>query len=147
MFLNAKACYDRIITSLSNIIYRSQGLSKEIAALYVQTLDLIEYHPKHQLGICEQPNGNNKPKPFHGSGQGSGDGGTRWGMITDKLIILYNKICNLTTITSPLSKAIIQEGIRIFVDDASLMTQQNNNNFNELAKQLENNIPPNGRAP
>ena len=137
MFLDAKACYDRIITSLANIVCRSHGLSKELTKLYAQTLDLMEYHPKHQLGISLKPNGNNKPDPFHGAGQGSGDGGTRWGLITDSMIRIYNNTCHLTSITSPISHKTISEGVRIFVDDASLLTQAETEH--QLTKKLETN--------
>ena len=94
MFLDAKACYDRILTSLANIVCQSQGLSKELTELYAQTLAAMEFHPKHQLGISSKSNGHNKPKPFHGSGQGSGDGGTRWSHTTDKMITSYNNNCS-----------------------------------------------------
>ena len=129
MFLDAKACYDRIVMSLANIASRSQGLHQKLTKLYENTLTNMKYYPKHQLGISKKPNGHMKDKPFHGAGQGSGDGGTRWGHITDKMIKVYNKTCKRTTIKSPTSNKEFTEGVRMFVDDASLLmtgkTQEN----------------------
>ena len=77
MFLDAKACYNRIVISLSNMVCWSQGLNKKITKLYTQTLEQMKHYPKHKLGILKTPNGHNKPNPFHGMIQGSQDGGTQ----------------------------------------------------------------------
>jgi hypothetical protein len=77
IYNDAKACYDRIIENLRHITCMREGLSPSIARLHSQTLNQFQYFIKHKGGIGPIPNGHNKPDPFYGVGQGSGDAGAR----------------------------------------------------------------------
>ena len=79
-----------------------------------------------------------KPLAFHGSGQGSGDGSTRWGHITDLITIVYNLTCFITCIYSLISDTCFKAGARMFVDDTSLTIISST--VNTLRQKLEHNM-------
>lgn len=120
MYNDAKACFDRIIENISNISCMREGLPIEIAKLHNQTFKNIKYYIKHRGGIGEKPNQHSDEDPFYGVGQGSGDAGTRWGLISDCIIWAYNKLSSDAKITGPISKLTINEKCQLFVDDSRL---------------------------
>ena len=48
---DAKSCYDRITINLCNLCLRHQGLNSKVSELYLQTLENMQYYPKHKKGI------------------------------------------------------------------------------------------------
>jgi hypothetical protein len=86
MYNDAKACYDRIIESISNMSLLREGLPIEIAKLHAQTFQLIQYHIKHKQGLGPITHSHNNPKPIYGVGQGSTDASARWSFLSDAII-------------------------------------------------------------
>ena len=87
--------------------------------MYAQIVQEIIYFPKHKLGISKENNRHMHPDPFHGVGQGSGNGGTQWGFVTEKIIKVYDNTCHLAIIYSPLTSKWFKEQAHLFVDNTS----------------------------
>lgn len=102
IYNDAKECFDRIVTNLSNLSCRREGLPLPLAKLYASTLSQIKYYLRHKGGISAQFN-THSAKPFHGAGQGAGDSPARWCFISDNLIRAYKKNTPSTLIRSPIS--------------------------------------------
>lgn len=139
LFLDSKACYNWILVSLSNLACRNQGLHGLVANLYTQTLELMQYYPKHNLGLSKKSNGHVHPDPFHSISQGSGDSSTWWGFVSDKIIQVYNKTCHKAQIMSPISTKSFLEGAQLFGDDASLLIHQPQNSSTSLVSKIRLN--------
>lgn len=58
--------------------------------------------------------------PLHGTGQGSGDSGCRWVLITDALIKTYDKYSQKTIINNPHGTLEATTSVTAFIDDATL---------------------------
>jgi hypothetical protein len=119
IYNDAKACFDRIIENVSNATLISEGLNPKIAVLHAQTLSTANYIIKTKQGLHDTPNGHMKPEPFLGTGQGAADSMPRWSIQSDLLIRLYNANAISDPIIIPISKAVLMEKIRAFVDDTN----------------------------
>lgn len=119
VYNDAKACFDRIVTNLSNLSCLREGLPASLATLYASTLSQIKYYLRHKGGISSQFN-THTVSPFHGAGQGAGDSPARWCFISDNLIRAYKKNTPSTLIRSPISLLTTNEKIQAFIDDSRL---------------------------
>jgi hypothetical protein len=118
IYNDAKACFDRIVENISNLVCLREGLAPKIASLHAQTLQQMRYYIKTQHGCLDKYNGHMLPDPFLGSGQGAGDSMSRWGFVSDAIIRAYDKIAISSPIESPISNAKMQDNIQAFVDDS-----------------------------
>lgn len=55
---DVKACYDRIVPSLPNLIGRKLGLPLSFTRFYSQVLSKFTYRPKTTLGLSDASYGN-----------------------------------------------------------------------------------------
>lgn len=139
MYNDAKACFDRVIENISNLSCMREVLPIEIAKLHNQTFKNIKYHIKHKGGIDHKPNQHSQTDPFYGVGQGSGDAGARWGLVSDCIIRAYNKQSSDAQITGPTSKLTINKKYQLFVDDSRLVALVLNGEDDTVKDILKNN--------
>jgi hypothetical protein len=121
VYNDAKACFDRVLENLSNLLLLREGLPKEIALLHAQTFSQIQYYIKHKLGIGPKSHSHLNPHPVHGVGQGATDAPARWGAVGDALIRVYKEEATDANITSPISNITSNQKIAGFVDDTSTL--------------------------
>jgi hypothetical protein len=119
LYNDAAACFDRIIENISNATLMSEGLNPTIAKLHAQTLEKASYHIKTKYGVAETANGDMRPEPFYGTGQGAADSMPRWGILSDLIIRLYKKRAKSDRVKSPLSNTEILTIIKAYVDDTN----------------------------
>jgi hypothetical protein len=68
---DAKACYDRIITSMTSVCAQRLGMKPVNVGLHARTLQQAKYRLKTSLGTSETSYSNTKENPLYGLGQGS----------------------------------------------------------------------------
>jgi hypothetical protein len=67
IYNDAKACFDRIVENISNLICMREGLPAKIATPHAQTFQQMRYNIKTQYGSSTIHNDHMKPDPFLGS--------------------------------------------------------------------------------
>jgi hypothetical protein len=116
-------CFDRIAAPCGNLALRQQGLPEEIAALWSNTRQQQRHHTKTGKGVSDDFHVHTDQTPLHGTGQGAGDSGCRWNVITSIVISAYNKrMAQTSVITDPTLNITVARGISAFIDDATLYT-------------------------
>jgi hypothetical protein len=118
VYHDAKACFDRVLENLSNLLLLREGLPTEVALLHAQTFIQIQYHIKHRLGVGPTLI---VTYPVHGVGQGETDAPARWGVVGDALLQAYKEESTDADITSPISNITTNHKIAGFIDDTSTL--------------------------
>jgi hypothetical protein len=139
LYNDAKACFDRIIENICNLILISEGLNVKVANLHAATLQQAKYYLKTKFGLSAKANQHNQPEPFLGSGQGAADSMARWSFISDKLIQTYNRLCHTHNHISSISRKELLNRIRAFVDNTNCQMTCNNNSRDTLLTMLQHN--------
>jgi hypothetical protein len=140
LYNDAKACFDRIIENMSNLVCMRERLAPEIACLHAQTLQQMKYYIQTQNGCHHKYNGHMLPDLYLGSGQGAGDSMARWGFVSDAIIRAYNKIAISSPIIAPISATIVRENIQAFVDDSHGIIIHNASSHISLHDTIQHNL-------
>ena len=85
---DAKACYDRNISTLISLRSQQLGMPKAICNIYTRLLNEFEYHVKTGAGITDDFYTNSPTTPCYGAGQGCQPAGAAWCIISILLIDL-----------------------------------------------------------
>ena len=117
---DAGSCYDRIIASPSNLIARSMGLHRHIAALHGLMLESAIYRIKTQLGISSTSYSHSPDHPIHGTGQGSRSSSLVWGLNGSLYFDIFDKVCYGAQYVDPDASNKLKIGMAGFVDDNSV---------------------------
>ena len=75
---DARACYDRIITSLSSLECRRWRLSYKVANVTNKFIENQKYHRRSAFGVSNDAYPFHPNSPTQGSGQGLSWAGPRW---------------------------------------------------------------------
>jgi hypothetical protein len=80
------SCYDCIIPSVASLAGRSFGQHQLLCFVHVRFLAEAQYLLKTKLGVSEEAFSHCTLHPIYGTGQGSSNGLSVWGMISIKLL-------------------------------------------------------------
>ena len=119
--LDAVACFDRIVESISNMACSRQGCSTNLLKLHSKVMRTVRYHLRHKFGVSSRSNGHSDRHPFHGSGQGAGDSPIRWGLISASMIAAFNSQAARWEIYLPDGTVHFRTCIDAFVDDTTMI--------------------------
>ena len=117
---DAGSCYDRIIVSPSNVIARSRGLHKNIAAIHGSMLENAVYRIKTKLGISEGSYSHHQTSPVFGTGQGSCSSPLIWSLNGSLYFDVFDDHCNGATYTDLEGTVRLRLGMAGYVDDNSV---------------------------
>lgn len=98
---DARACYDRILISLSSLCGRKQGIGKEVIFVHAKTLWEVKFKLKTKVGILTREYSHCRKFPIHGSGQGSTNSPTIWCFVLSKLFNTHDQLANGIMFTTP----------------------------------------------
>jgi hypothetical protein len=116
---DAGSCYDRIIASPSNILARSRGLHRNIAAIHGSMLETATYRIKTQLGISSSSYSHSPSTPVYGTGQGSRSSALIWNVNGSSYLDSYDSLCFGALYEDPTMTLFLTIGMAGFVDDNS----------------------------
>ena len=102
--LDAQACYDRMIPSLTSIVSQKYGMDSKICAVQSKTLEAARYHMKTQLGMTDKSYTHSTNFPIYGTGQGSGSSPVLWITINSWLFDEHKKISPGVYLATPDNK-------------------------------------------
>ena len=85
---DARACYDRIVTSLSSAECRRWGISHNVASFSNIFIEQQKFHIRSAYGVSKSSYFYSEDKPIQGPGQGVSWAGPRWTCTS-------NTICNI----------------------------------------------------
>ena len=98
---DATACFDRMVTNLTELCCRLHNVPELTCKLQSSTLNTMKYKIIKTLGTSQQFYSTNKQKPIHGTGQGSGASGSNWLFTSVPMMVTIEKNCEGCTIHSP----------------------------------------------
>jgi hypothetical protein len=116
---DAGSCYDRIIASPFNILARSRGLHRNIAAIHGSMLETATYRIKTQLGISSSSYSHLPSTPVYGTGQGSRSSALIWNVNGSSYLDAYDSLCFGAIYEDPTMTLFLTIGMAGFVDDNS----------------------------
>lgn len=116
---DAKACYDRIIASFSQLCCIRLGLSKKAAIFMLKLLNQAQYFVRTIFGIDKQ-HYSNLLLIIYGVLQGSGSAPAIWLAVSILLINTYNKEFLKGGISNPTKESTFSKVLDAFVDDTDL---------------------------
>ena len=117
---DAGSCYDRIKVSPSNVIARSRGLHKNIAAIHGSMLENAVYRIKTKLGISEGSYSRHQTSPVFGTGQSSCSSPLIWSLNGSLYFDVFDDHCNGATYTDLEGTVRLRLGMAGYVDDNSV---------------------------
>ena len=98
---DAKACYDRIVTHLSEVEVRKWGVSKKAAKFTTKFLHNQEFFIRTAHGITTDSYTYNDNSRIQGSGQGIGWAVPRWTVSSDTISTIMDQHCTGMKFTDP----------------------------------------------
>ena len=114
---DAKACFDRIISSHAMLISQKFDVPDKICQIHSATLRNTEYRVQRVLGTSTNHYKHSELDPMHGNDQGAGSSGTNWVYISVPIKSTLNKHEEGCTIVSPDKKIKWERVIIGFVDN------------------------------
>ena len=117
---DAKACYDRIVTRLSEVEVRKWGVSKEAAQFTTKFLHQQRFQLKTAHGTTAQTYQYNDNCRIQGSGQGIGWAGPRWTVSSDTISQIMSNKCTGMKYSDPTGDIEICRNGDFFVDDLDI---------------------------
>ena len=91
--IDARACYDRIVTSLSGLEGRKWGAPFKLSQFTTKFIESQQFTIRTGFGISNQYYEYSDDKPIQGSGQGIGWAGSRWINSSDTCSDIMKKYC------------------------------------------------------
>ena len=123
---DARACYDRIITSLSSLECRRWGLSYKVATFTNKFIENQRYHVRSAFGVSENFYKFESDSPTQGSGQGLSWAGPRWTNTGSNISDIMNRCNTGMTFQDPTGSIKIHKCSDFFVDDTASGVSANN---------------------
>jgi hypothetical protein len=120
--LDSTACYDRMIPFFANCISQKYGQHQKVCIVQGRTMKEARYHLRTKFGISKTSAQHSKLIPWFGTGQGAGNSGMYWVMISSDIIDIYETKARGATYSSPCGNQSITIYISAFVDDATTRT-------------------------
>ena len=117
---DAKACYDRIVTRLSEMEVRKWGVSKRAAKYTTKFLHNQQFFLKLAGGTTTQSYQYTESTRIQGSGQGIGWAGPRWTVSSDTISSIMAERCTGMKFTDPSQSIEIKRNGDFFVDDLDI---------------------------
>ena len=123
---DARACYDRIITSLSSVECRRWGMSYKVASFTNNFIESQQYHIRSAYGISHNYYKFNPSSPTQGSGQGLSWAGPRWTNTGSNISDVMAKSNTGMTFSDPTGTISVNKRGDFFVDDTATGVSENN---------------------
>ena len=123
---DARACYDRILSSLSSAGCRRWGLSHDITKFTNTFLENQQYHVRSAYGISEASYTYSKDDPIQGSGQGVSWAGPRWTCTSNTICEVMKTTNTGMKFVDPTGEIEINKTSDLFVDDTAKGVSSNN---------------------
>ena len=133
---DAVACYDRILTELSEVEVRKWVVSLHAAKFTTKFLHQKEFFLKTVHGLSNHSYQYSKKCRVQGSGQGIGWSGPRWTASSDTISEIMAKTCTGMRFTDPTGNIDIRRNGDFFVDDLDIgVTEEAVEDVNKTALQ------------
>lgn len=132
---DARACYDRIITSLSSVECRRWGLSYKVANFTNKFIESQQYHVRSAYGVSPDFYQFTSSSPTQGSGQGLSWAGPRWTNTGSNISDVMAKTNTGMTFTDPTGEISVNKRDDFFVDDTATGVSENNITDNQTVLQ------------
>ena len=134
---DARACYDRIVTSLGGVEGRKWGASHALSTFTTKFIEAQEFSLCTGHGISEGNYTYDTEHPIQRSGQGIGWVGPRWLNLSDTCSRIMEKRCAGIEYSDPANEYSITKRGDFFVDDTATgvtmnRVLKNNNIFEQL---------------
>ena len=138
---DARACYDRIVTSLSGVEGRKWGASYELSTFTTKFIEAQEFSLRTGHGVSEGHYTYDTEHPIQGSEQGIGWAGPRWLNSSDTCSRIMEKRCVGMEFSDLSNEYSITKRGDFFIDDTATGITMNrmfkNNNIFEQLKHDE----------
>jgi hypothetical protein len=131
---DAKACYDRIIPSMTSVCAQRLGMKPVNVRLHTRTLQQAKYRLKTLLGTSETSYSKTKENPLYGLGQGSTAAAFAWAVIS-AVILQLMKLLRGIQFSNPTGTINVQRLMDAFVNDSTRW----NNRFKESLQNRSRN--------
>ena len=99
--LDAKACYDRMIPSLTTIVSQKYRMDENVCIIQAGTLQQARYHMKTKWGMTEASYSHSEFIPVYGKDQGSGSSPVLWIIISSWLFDTHEINSTGVTLSTP----------------------------------------------
>ena len=119
MFLDAKACYDRIVLCLAALRSRHLGVPTAACSLLTGFLEKAEYTIKTMVGLSDESYTSTDANPLHGPGQGAREAPALWLILSVMLIALMHKKARGISFSDPWKSNFVHRVMDGFVDDTT----------------------------
>jgi len=116
---DARACYDRIVTSPSSAECRRWGVSHNMASFTNTFIEEQNFHIRSAYGISEDSYSFSEDKPIQGSGQGVSWAGPRWTCTSNTICSIMNKTNTGMKFVDPTNEIEVKKNSDLFVDDTA----------------------------
>jgi hypothetical protein len=90
IMMDIAGCFDRLIPSITSILNRKNGVSKQAVQMHGKTLRNAQYYLKTKFGIFDMFYSHTEQTPIYGNGQGAGDSPSQWNQESAVLISLFH---------------------------------------------------------
>jgi hypothetical protein len=131
---DTKACYDRIIPSMTSVCAQRLGMKQVNVGLHARTLQQAKYRLKTSLGTSEMSYSDTKENPLYGLGQGSTAAAFAWAVIS-AVILQLMKLLQGIQFSNPTGTISVKRVMDTFVDDSTSW----NNRFEESLQNRSRN--------
>ena len=116
---DARACYDRINTSLSSAECRRWGLPYNVASFTNNFIEHQDFHIRTAYGISESHYTFDPSNPIQGSGQGVSWAGPRWTNTSNTICNIMSRTCTRIHFEDPMGEITVDKNADLFVDDTA----------------------------
>ena len=123
---DARACYDRIVTSLNSLECQKWGLSKNITDFTNKFNESQNYHVRSAYGISKDSYSFEQESPTQGSGQGVSWAGSRWTNTCTTICNVMERENTGMRFVDPTGDIVVTKTIDLFVDDTATGVTENN---------------------
>jgi hypothetical protein len=113
-------CFDRIIPSITALLNRKNGVTKQAVQMHGKTLRHARYYLKTKYGISDTYYSHSDKTPIYGNGQGAGDSPSQWNQESAVLISLFHERAKGAEIIHPISRKRTLVVMTAFADDTTL---------------------------
>ena len=117
---DAVACYDRILTELSEVEVQKWGLSQQAAQFTTKFLYNQQFYLKTVIGLSNKSYKHGANCRVQGSGQGIGRSGPRWTTSSDTISSIMSERCTGMEFSDPTGSIVVRRNGYFFVDDLDI---------------------------
>ena len=120
VYLDARACFDRVPSNLSMLVYKKFGLPESFCTLVKMMLDESTFRIRTQLGVSKRSYSHSEDTPIYGNGQGSASSPALWAMISSLLYQCHRELNEGALMSDPITREELINYLVGFVDDNTL---------------------------